>query len=104
MDMGNRGEGVDHHGASRRAFDDDGKSVPQVRLPQQFDLGPQMGDQHTGNPQEARLLTGGFGLEARRPPMVANMCSLLNGRLSQPVRPRDRRKMEPLATVLCCAL
>ena len=47
MDMGHRGEGVDHHGAARRPLDDDGKSVPQVRLPQQFDLGPQMGDEHT---------------------------------------------------------
>ena len=64
MDMASRGKGVDHHGASRRAFDDDGKSVPQIRLPQQFYLGPQMGDEHTSNPQEVRLLTGGFGLEA----------------------------------------
>ena len=70
MDMGNRGEGVDHHRAARRPLDDDGKSVAQARLPQQFDLGPQMGDEHTGNPQEARLLSDGFGLEARRTSMV----------------------------------
>ena len=65
MDMGNRGEGVDDHGPSRRAVDDNGGPVPQVRLPQQLDLGPQMGDEHTSNPQEARLLSAGFGLEAR---------------------------------------
>ena len=65
MDIGSRGEGVDDHGPSRRAFDDNGGPVPQVRLPQQLDLGPQVGDEHTGNPHEARLLTDGFGLEAR---------------------------------------
>ena len=102
MDMGNRGEGVDHHGTARRPLDDDGKSVPQAWLPQQFDLGPQMGDEHTSNPQEVRLVSDGFGLKARTPPlssehMFATQRPLVPTRASE-----GRRKMR--SAVLCCAL
>ena len=44
-------EGVDDKGLPRGAVDDHGRALPQVGLASQLDLGPEMGDEHAGDPQ-----------------------------------------------------
>ena len=50
-------EGVDDQGPALGAVHDDGGPVRKVRLFSQLDLGPQMGDEHTGDPQGASLVS-----------------------------------------------